>query len=144
MMGRSDKGTRELDREALFASLVLAFIERDFAAIGQALRDDVVLVLPGSSPFAGVHRGAEAVGRFLLGLRQFVVSDEEALSYSHEGDELIASNDFLVHGPRHSVEMTMRVRVAFDQEGKIREVFAEPEDVGLFDHVIVSTFSTTS
>lgn len=87
------------------------------------------LVLPGSSPFAGVHRGAEAVGRFLLGLRRFVIADEEALSYSHEGDELIASNDFLVHGPRHAVEMTMRVRVAFDEEGKIGEVFAEPDDV---------------
>ena len=144
MMGRSEKGTNELGRETLFASLVLAFLERDFATIGQALREDVVLVLPGSSPFAGVHRGAEAVGRFLLGLRQFVISDENALSYSHDGDELIASNDFLVHGPRHAVEMTMRVRVAFDHEGKIGEVFAEPDDVGLFDHVIVSTFSTTT
>jgi hypothetical protein len=103
-----------------------------------------VLVLPGSSPFAGVHRGVEAVGRFLLGLRQFVVSDEKALRYAHEGDELVASNDFLVHGPRHSVEMTMRVRVAFDQTGKIVEIVAEPDDIGLFDHVIVSTFSTTS
>ena len=144
MMGRSKNETSELGRETLFASLVLAFLERDFATIGQALREDVVLVLPGSSPFAGVHHGAEAVGRFLLGLRQFVISDEKALSYSHEADELIASNDFLVHGPRHAVEMTMRVRVAFDQEGKISEVFAEPDDVGLFDHVIVSTFSTTS
>ena len=141
MMGRSEK-TRELGRETLFASLVLAFLERDFTTIGQALREDVVLVLPGSSPFAGVHRGAEAVGRFLLGLRQFVVSDEKALSFSHDGDELIASNDFLVHGPQHAVEMTMRVRVGFDRDGKICEVFAEPEDVGLFDHVIVSTFST--
>jgi hypothetical protein len=143
-MGRSKKETSELGRETLFASLVLAFLERDFATIGQALREDVVLVLPGSSPFAGVHRGSEAVGRFLLGLRQFVISDEKALSYSHEGDELIASNDFLVHGPRHAVEMTMRVRVGFDHEGKISEVFAEPDDVGLFDHVIASTFSTTS
>jgi ketosteroid isomerase-like protein len=144
MMDRSEKGTSELGRETLFASLVLAFLERDFATIGQALREDVVLVLPGSSPFAGVHRGAEAVGRFLLGLRQFVISDEKALSYTHEGDELIASNDFLVHGPRHAVEMTMRVRVAFDREGKIGEVFAEPDDVGLFDHVIATAFSTTS
>jgi hypothetical protein len=144
MMGRSEKGPSELDREVLFASLVLAFLERDFATIGQALREDVVLVLPGSSPFAGVHRGAEAVGRFLLGLRQFVISDERALSFSHEADQLIANNAFLVHGPRHAVEMTMRVRVTFDQEGKIGEVFAEPDDVGLFDHVIVSTFSTTS
>jgi hypothetical protein len=143
MMDRSEKGPSELDREILFASLVSAFLERDFATIGQALREDAVLVLPGSSPFAGVHHGAEAVGRFLLGLRQFVISDESALSFSHEADELIASNDFLVHGPRHAVEMTMRVRVAFDQEGKIGEVLAEPDDVGLFDHVIVSTFSTT-
>ena len=119
MMGRSGK-TSELHRETLFAALVLAFFERDFATIGQALREDVVLVLPGGSPFAGVHHGAEAVGRFLLGLRQFVISDEKALSYSHEGDELIASNDFLVHGPRHAVEMTMRVRVTFDEEGKNR------------------------
>jgi len=92
-MGRSKKGTSELGRETLFASMVRAFLERDFETIGQAMREDVVLVLPGSSPFAGVHRGAEAVGRFLLGLRQSVISDEKALSYSHEGDELIASND---------------------------------------------------
>ena len=144
MMSRSEKGTNELGRETLFASLVLAFLERDFARIGQALREDVVLVLPGGSPFAGVHHGAEAVGRFLLGLRQFVISDEKALSYSHEGDELIARNDFLVQGPRHVVEMTMRVRVAFDQEGRISEVFAEPDDVGLFDHVIATAFSTIS
>jgi len=44
MMGRSKKGASELGRETLFASLVLAFLERDFETIGQALRQDVVLV----------------------------------------------------------------------------------------------------
>jgi hypothetical protein len=66
------------------------------------------------------------------------------LTFSTKGDGLIAQNEMLVHGPRHTVEMSLRVMVAFDAVGKIGEVFAESDDVGLFDHVIVTAFTTTS
>jgi ketosteroid isomerase-like protein len=89
-MGCGEAERNNVERETLFTRLVLAFVQRDFATVRQALREDVVLILPGSSPFAGVHRGVEAVGRFLLGLRRLVVSEDRPTTFLHEGDALIA------------------------------------------------------
>jgi len=41
-----------------------------------------------------------------------------------------------VHGPNHDVEMTLRVRARFDEQGKIESLTVEPDDLGLFDHVL--------
>jgi len=48
-----------LQREALFAQLVAAFITRDFAVFDEAVREDVLASLPGTSRLAGTHNGRE-------------------------------------------------------------------------------------
>lgn len=125
-------------REALFARLVRAYLERDFVTIEEALRRDVVLHLPGFSPFAGEHHGHEAVGRFLLGLRQFLESQATPIAYEHEGNMMLASQEVVVHGPQHMVEMLVKVTVEFDETGRVAAVYVQPGDVGLFDHVIAT------
>jgi hypothetical protein len=37
------------------------------------------------------------------------------------------------------VEMTLRVRLRYDREGKAESIDLEPEDLGLFDHVLNTT-----
>jgi len=71
-------------RETLFSRLVSAYLDRDLVTIEEALRPDVVLHLPGSSPFAGEHHGRDAVGRFLLGLRQFLESHDVPTAFEHD------------------------------------------------------------
>lgn len=58
------------DRECLFAELLAAFGRRDHDVIRASMRPDVVLVLPGSSPLAGTHRGIAEVGHFVVALRK--------------------------------------------------------------------------
>jgi hypothetical protein len=71
----------QLQREKLLARLATAFAQRDFRTMERAMREDVVLDLPGSSPFAGEHQGHESVGKFLLGIRQFVISTEPVFTF---------------------------------------------------------------
>jgi hypothetical protein len=123
-------------RETLFSRLVTAYLDRDFVTIEEALRRDVVLHLPGYSPFAGEHHGRDAVGRFLLGLRQFLESQDEPTAFEHDENLMIASQEVTVHGPKHIVEMLVKVTVEFDETGRVAAVYVQPSDVGLLDHVI--------
>ena len=52
---------------------------------------------------------------------------------------MIVRHDVMVHGPEHVVEMTLRVRLRYDREGKVESIDLEPEDLGLFDHVVNTT-----
>ena len=70
------------------------------------MREDVVLDLPGSSPFAGEHHGHESVGKFLLGIRQFVISKDPLFTFVHDATSMTASHEISVAGPNHIVEMT--------------------------------------
>jgi hypothetical protein len=124
------------DRESLFARLSTAYVARDFATIERWLRPDVVLHIPGSSPFAGEHPGDAAVARLLVGLRQFLDPGERPISFTHEGDLMIASQTVSVSGPQHLVEMEVKVMIRFDDEGRVIAAYLQPSDMGLFDHVI--------
>ena len=135
----------ELDREALYARLVRAFVERDFGTIEQAMREDVVLELPGSSPFAGKHVGYDAVDRYLLGMRQFMRSTGKPIAFDHEDNLMVASYETMVHGPKHLIDdMKLRVEITFGEEERISAVFIQPDDIGLFDHVITTVLRSAS
>jgi len=135
----------ELAREALYARLVRAFVERDFVTIEQAMREDVVLELPGSSPFSGTHVGYGAVDRYLVGMRHFMRSTEKPIAFDHEGTMMFATYETMVHGPRHLIDdMKLRVEITFDGEERISAVFIQPDDVGLFDHVITEVLRSAS
>jgi hypothetical protein len=49
---------------------------------------------------------------------------------------MIVRHDIKVHGPNHQVEMTLRVRARFDEQAKMESITVEPDDLGLFDHVL--------
>jgi hypothetical protein len=105
------------------------------------MREDVVLDLPGSSPFAGEHHGRESVGKFLLGIRQFVISNEPSFTFVHNGASMTANHGISVAGPNHLVEMNLRLTFTFDREERISSMEVEPSDPGLFTHVIAASFS---
>ena len=129
------------DREAIFAELLAAFGRRDQDVILAAMRPDVVLVLPGSSPLAGTYRGIEDLGRFVTELRAVLDTGRHEVSFEHEGDQMIVRHQVAVHGPQHIAAMILRQRFTFDASGKIASITVEPEDRGLFDYVVHSAIS---
>jgi len=124
------------EREAQFIANIGAFMRRDFDAIERSMRPDVVMELPGSSWLSGTYGGFAEVGRCVVALRRVLESDHTRISFLHEGDQMIVRHDIIVHGPNHDVEMTLRVRARFDEQGKIESLTVEPDDLGLFDHVL--------
>ena len=139
-----DRRRTELDRERLFTTISTAFVKRDYQTIERAMRADVVLELPGSSPFAGEHRGLDSVGRYLLGVRQFARSNGTPITFRHSASSMTASHELTVTGPKHVVEMMTHVTLTFDEDGRISSILVEPDDIGLFDHVLMTAFSTAS
>jgi hypothetical protein len=128
----------QLEREALFTLLVDAFMRRDFGIIDDVVREGVVAELPGYSQLAGIHKGREAFGRFVVDMRRVLWTTQRS-TYSHKGDLMTVKHGVLVMGPRHRVEMTLQIKMRFDADGKIASCLVEPEDLGLFDHVANST-----
>lgn len=128
-------------RETLVTRLATAYAERDFRTMEREMREDVVLDLPGTSPFAGEHHGHESVGKFLLGIRQFVMSTDPSFTFVHDATSMRASHPISVAGPNHLVEMTLDLTLTFDREERISTLHVEPSDPGLFTHVIAAAFS---
>lgn len=135
-MDDQPKSELQIQREAQFIENMGAFMRRDFATVEAAWRPDVLMEMPGSSWLAGTHRGVNDVSRCILGLRQVLASEDRRTTFLHEGDQMIVRHDIMVHGPEHIVEMTLRVRVRYDPEGKAVGIYLEPDDLGLFDHVL--------
>lgn len=137
--GIRTEGKTQIEREVLFARLDGAFMRRDYVAFDEAVREDVVIELPGSSWLAGMFHGREAFGRHLASLRQVLRSTDTPSLYLHEGDQMIVRHEMVVMGPKHVVEMVLRIKVQFDADGKVASFLVVPEDLGLFDHVANST-----
>ena len=134
----------QVRRETLVSRLAIAYVERDFRTMEREMREDVVLDLAGTSPFAGEHHGHESVGKFLLGIRQFVLSAEPTFEFVHAPSSMTAKHEINVAGPNHLVEMTLRIAFTFDREERISTMHVEPSDPGLFTHVIAAAFSMAS
>jgi hypothetical protein len=132
------------DREGLIDRLAHAYAERDFATVERSMSSDVVLHVPGSSPFAGEHHGRDLVSRMAAGLRRFMETEGRPLTYEHRADLTIADQRLTVHGPKHAVEMDVRVAMHFDDEGRLTDVFLQPSDQGLFDHVVGAALLDTA
>ena len=127
------------DREIIFGELLAAFGRHDHEVIRAAMRPDVILVMPGSSPLAGTYRGIDEVGRFVISLRVALDSGRHELDFEHDGDEMVVRHQVEVHGPQHVAGMILYQRFAFDSAtGMITSITVEPEDRGLFDYVIHS------
>jgi ketosteroid isomerase-like protein len=130
----------QLEREGLFTRLVGAFLQRDFGSIDDAVRPDVITEMPGSSWLAGTQRGHEALRQQVEALRQVLRPAEEPITYVHEGDQMTVRHETQLMGPQHQVEMTVLIKLRFDDQGRIASSVLVPEDVGLFDHVVNSAW----
>jgi len=117
-------------------------MRRDFAALEQLWRPDVLMRLPGTSWLAGSYRGADEVGRCILGLRQVLDTSERQISFLHERHHMIVSHRLTLHGPSHEVEMSFAIAVSYHPDGRMASVIVEPEDLGLFDHVLGSALTS--
>ena len=135
MDGQPESAVRH-DREAEFVENVGAFMRRDFATVEATWRPDIVLTLPGSSWLAGIYGGYDEASRCVLGLRQVLASDETRMTFIHEGDRMIVRHDITVLGPMHEAEMTLRVKISYDSDGRAEAIYLEPDDLALFDHVL--------
>ena len=117
---------------------VEAFVRRDFAEYEPMLRSDVVLHLPGSSWLAGTYVGAREVADCIVRLRQVLESSEQKVAFIHDDTHMIVAQEVGVHGPLHEVAMTFSIAITFDQDELIKTIAVEPDDLGLFDHVLTS------
>ena len=117
-------------------------VRRIFAAFAQkqgfALRDlfapDAVWIVPGDGVMAGVHRGREAIFRFLARLPK-----ESDGTYSSQLVDVLASDDraaalYRASGGRHGRWLDLDQVLLFRiDDGLVREVLALPSDPGAFE-----------
>lgn len=130
------------DREAIFAELLAALARRDDGVILAAMSGDIVLELPGTSALAGTYRGIDEVGHVVIALRSVLDTGQHEMSFEHEGDQMLVRDQVSMHGPQHVAGMIVLQRFTFDApSGKIVSITVQPEDRGLFDYVVHTTFS---
>jgi ketosteroid isomerase-like protein len=126
----------EVEREGLLARLAVAYQRRDFDAFQAACRPDMVVTLAGSSRLAGTYHGYGAFSEYLDSLRDVLRSAEEKIVFEHDRDQMIFTQNIVVSGPFHQVEMPLRVTVVFHADGRVLSFLAELADQGLFDYVV--------
>ncbi|HET9672598.1 MAG TPA: hypothetical protein VFQ40_07090 [Actinomycetota bacterium] len=128
----------QLRREGLIARLASAYQRRDLGAFEDEVRPDMTLTLTGSSRLAGTYRGYEAFASYLEVLRRVVASAAERIRFEHDEHEMVFHQLMVVSGPSHQTEIELRVVVRFADDGRVASFFVEPQDQGLFDHVVDS------
>jgi ketosteroid isomerase-like protein len=135
----------QIEREGLLERLASAYQRRDLAVFEEVVRPDMVLTLAGSSRLAGTYHGYGAFSEYLEALRHVLRSAEKQITFKHNSNEMVFWQAMIVSGPRHQVEMTLRVTVRFHYaDGRVESFYVEPEDQKLFDHVVDSTMKTSA
>jgi hypothetical protein len=126
----------EIEREGLLARLAVAYQRRDFDVFQAACRPDMVVTLAGSSRLAGTYHGYGAFSEYLDAVRDVLRSADERVVFEHDGDQMVFTQNIVVSGPFHQVEMPMRVTGVFHADGRVQSFLAEMGDQGLFDYVV--------
>jgi hypothetical protein len=124
------------EREAVLARISDAFSRGDQAAVVDAMRPDVDVEVPGTSPFAGHHRGPDEVDRWLRGLRRAFALAGDPTEVSHEGDDMVVSRVVRLK----LGEWTLRFRLTFDESGRIGRIVWEADDIETFDVLVEAVF----
>jgi ketosteroid isomerase-like protein len=128
------------EREAIFTEIVAAISRGEALTIVRFFAEDVILELPGASPFAGVHEGIEEAARFTAGITRSVQPSGKSIRFVHEGDELIVSNSVLVKGEHATIEMSLGLRITFGPDGLIHRAVMEPSEPATFDWLVENVF----
>jgi hypothetical protein len=126
-------------RETRFTEGITAFVERDFEALQDRMSADVTMHVPGSSGFAGTFRGPDAVGRCIVGLRRVFEAGTGKTAFVHDRDGMVVSHEISIHGAMHDVPMVVTFAIGYDADERVRTIAVEPQDLGLFDHVLRSS-----
>ena len=126
----------QLDREAMLVDLASAYQRRDLPVFEAAVSPDMALTLAGTSRLAGTYHGYDSFGRYLEVLRQVLRSAGKPITFTHDHNEMTFRQVMVVMGPEHDAEMTLVVTMRYDDENRIQSFLVQPQDQGLFDHVI--------
>ena len=126
----------QLDREATLVDLANAYQRRDLAVLEAAVSPDMALTLAGGSRLAGTYRGIP----LLLPLPPGASGGPEIGRQAHHVHPWRQRDDFrqimIVMGPEHEAEMTLVVTMRYDDDSRIQSFLVQPQDQGLFDHVV--------
>lgn len=121
----TDRPALELKRESLFVQTLSAFLRGDHSFLEAAVREDVVLVVPGSSPLSGVHRGREAFRRYLSDAGKTFGPGGNGVTFEHQGDVMVATHEVGIRFPARLVESTVRVSITFDDVNRVAGIVVE-------------------
>ena len=111
-----------------------AFAEKQGFALRDLFAPDAVWVVPGDGAMAGVHRGREAIFRFLARLPK-----ETDRTYSSELVDVLVSDSraaalYRASGERHGRRLDLVQVLLFRIEGGlVHEVLALPSDPAVFE-----------
>ena len=111
-----------------------AFAEKQGFALRDLFAPDAVWVVPGDGAMAGVHRGREAIFRFLARLPK-----ETDGTYSSELVDVLVSDGraaalYRASGERHGRRLDLDQVLLFRiEDGLVHEVLALPSDPAAFE-----------
>jgi ketosteroid isomerase-like protein len=111
-----------------------AFARKQGFALRELFAQDAVWIVPGDGAMAGVHRGREAIFRFLARLPK-----ETGGTYASRLVDVLASEEraaalYRASGERHGRRLDLDQLLLFRIEGGlVREVLALPSDPAAFE-----------
>jgi ketosteroid isomerase-like protein len=122
------------ENEALVRQVFDAFSRREGFALRGLFAEDAVWTVPGNGVMAGVHRGRDAIFRFLARLPK-----ETGGTYGSQLLDVLASEDraaalYRARGTRHGRTLELDQLLLFRiEQGLVREVLALPSDPAAFE-----------
>ena len=120
------------DREATLGAVSSAFARKDHDAVLVAMSDDIEIVVPGDTPFAGTYAGKSEALRWLLQLRDAFVPDKQPVTFAHGGNDMIVRHQMALVDGGQWINI---FRVTFNGP-LIERIVWEPEDLETFDTLI--------
>jgi len=122
------------ENDALVRHVFDAFARREGFALRGLFAEDAVWTVPGTGVMAGVHRGRDAIFRFLTRLPK-----ETDGTYGSQLLDVLASEDraaalYRARGTRHGRTLELDQLLLFRiEQGLVREVLALPSDPAAFE-----------
>lgn len=122
------------ENEEVVRRIFAAFAEKQGFALRDLIAPDAVWVVPGDGAMAGVHRGRDAIFRFLARLPK-----ETGGTYSSRLVDVLASDGraaalYRASGERHGRRLDLDQVLLFRIEGGVvHEVLALPSDPAAFE-----------
>jgi ketosteroid isomerase-like protein len=108
-----------------------AFARKDQDAVLAVLSDDIEIVVPGGTSFAGRYTGKTEAFWWLLRMRDAFIPAERGVTFSHVGNDMVVRQMAEVNGG----EWMNVFRFTFNG-ALIQRIVWEPDDISKFDALI--------